>query len=90
MAKFRHSLSTDQPYWIRYFSVQCGLNSGEHVGSFMRIGGALLKEKVVAAAAGITFSVFLTDTGKVYAVGSGANGQLGNGKVSYPSALFHP
>ena len=40
-----------------------------------------MNEKVVAASAGITFSLFLTETGKVYAVGSGEKGQLGNGKV---------
>lgn len=62
----------------------------EHVSSFTRVGGALLDEKVVAAAAGITFSLFLTDSGKVYAVGSGEKGQLGNGKVWDPPSLPCP
>ncbi|KAJ3515499.1 hypothetical protein NMY22_g14437 [Coprinellus aureogranulatus] len=37
------------------------------------------KERVVKASAGTTFSVVLTDTGKVFTFGSAANGQLGNG-----------
>ncbi|KAK4701353.1 hypothetical protein P7C70_g4879, partial [Phenoliferia sp. Uapishka_3] len=60
---------------------QCGHSNVEHLASFARVGGALLRERVVAASAGITFSLFLTDDGKVYAVGSGEKGQLGNGKT---------
>ncbi|EJT48106.1 hypothetical protein A1Q1_02916 [Trichosporon asahii var. asahii CBS 2479] len=36
-------------------------------------------EKVVQVTAGHTFSLFLTDAGKVYACGSSEHGQLGNG-----------
>ncbi|KAL0954199.1 hypothetical protein HGRIS_005327 [Hohenbuehelia grisea] len=39
------------------------------------------KERVVKAAAGITFSVVLTESGKVFTFGSGQMGQLGNGKT---------
>jgi len=35
----------------------------------------------VKATAGISFSVVLTDSGKVYTFGSGEKGQLGNGKT---------
>lgn len=52
----------------------------------MRVGGLLLKEKVVSAACGVTFSLFLTESGKVYSVGSGEKGQLGNGKVRFVRA----
>ena len=60
---------------------QCGHAGQEHISSFTRVGGALLDEKVVAAGCGITFSLFLCESGKVFAVGSGEKGQLGNGKV---------
>ncbi|KAF8584248.1 RCC1/BLIP-II [Ramaria rubella] len=39
------------------------------------------KENVIKAAAGVTFSIVLTDTGKVYSFGSGEKGQLGNGRT---------
>ncbi|KAF7793518.1 hypothetical protein EIP86_004632 [Pleurotus ostreatoroseus] len=38
-------------------------------------------EKVVKVAAGVTFSLALTESGKVYAFGSAEKGQLGNGKT---------
>lgn len=40
-----------------------------------------MTEKVIKAAAGVNFSVFLCESGRVYTVGSGQNGQLGNGKT---------
>ncbi|KAI0825648.1 RCC1/BLIP-II [Irpex lacteus] len=39
------------------------------------------KEKVVQAAAGLTFTLVLTEGGRVYAFGSAEKGQLGNGKT---------
>ena len=62
---------------------QCGHDEGtEHVASFKRIrGGGIDDEKVVAASAGISHSLLLTETGKVYAVGTGEKGVLGNGRV---------
>lgn len=60
---------------------QCGQPKGEHASRFARVGGALLKEEVVAASAGISFSLFLTRAGTVYAVGTGEKGVLGNGRT---------
>lgn len=54
--------------------------SGE-VDTLERIPGPWTRagEKVVQVTAGHTFSLFLTDAGKVYACGSSEHGQLGNG-----------
>lgn len=64
-------------------SGQCGQSeSDEHVAAFRRIkGGGIDDEKVVQASAGISHSLLLTETGKVYAVGTGEKGVLGNGRV---------
>ncbi|KAF8521621.1 regulator of chromosome condensation 1/beta-lactamase-inhibitor protein II [Hysterangium stoloniferum] len=64
---------------------QCG-HSVAHaeVGSWKMVDGPKVggkKENVVKAAAGVNFSIVLTDTGKVYAFGSGEHGQLGNGRT---------
>lgn len=61
--------------------MQCGHEGDEHLGTFKRVGGELKNEKVVQASAGINFSVFLCENGKVYTVGSGEKGVLGNGRV---------
>ncbi|KAH6915623.1 regulator of chromosome condensation 1/beta-lactamase-inhibitor protein II [Coprinopsis sp. MPI-PUGE-AT-0042] len=60
---------------------QSGQNPCAEVSSFKVVsvthGGN--KEKVIMASAGLTFSLVLTDTGKVFAFGSAEHGQLGNG-----------
>ncbi|KAJ6624924.1 regulator of chromosome condensation 1/beta-lactamase-inhibitor protein II [Mycena sp. CBHHK59/15] len=63
---------------------QCGHPVSPDVPTFKSVNvvsEAGNKEHVVKATAGITFSVILTDTGKVYTFGSGEKGQLGNGKT---------
>ncbi|KAF8885095.1 regulator of chromosome condensation 1/beta-lactamase-inhibitor protein II [Gymnopilus junonius] len=60
---------------------QCGQHVSSEVSAFHTVsvnhGGK--KEHVVQAAAGITFSLVLTKSGKVFAFGSAEKGQLGNG-----------
>ncbi|PCH44602.1 RCC1/BLIP-II [Wolfiporia cocos MD-104 SS10] len=63
---------------------QCGHPACAEIAPFRlvdppKVGGE--KEKVVRAAAGVTFSIILTESGKVFAFGSGEHGQLGNGKT---------
>ncbi|KAJ7173734.1 regulator of chromosome condensation 1/beta-lactamase-inhibitor protein II [Mycena filopes] len=63
---------------------QCGHPVSPDVPAFKLVnvvseGGG--KERVVKATAGVTFSVVLTDSGKVFTFGSGEKGQLGNGKT---------
>lgn len=63
---------------------QCGHPECPQITSFKlvngpKVGGA--KEDVVKAAAGVTFSIVLTASGKVFSFGSGEHGQLGNGKT---------
>ncbi|EKC99494.1 hypothetical protein A1Q2_06226 [Trichosporon asahii var. asahii CBS 8904] len=53
---------------------QLGLTLERIPGPWTRAG-----EKVIQVTAGHTFSLFLTDAGKVYACGSSEHGQLGNG-----------
>ncbi|GAA5942352.1 uncharacterized protein JCM15063_002979 [Sporobolomyces koalae] len=60
---------------------QCGHEGVEHVSSFTRVNGDLLSEKVVSATCGTSHTLFLTETGKVYAVGTGEKGVLGNGRT---------
>ncbi|SCV68428.1 BQ2448_549 [Microbotryum intermedium] len=62
---------------------QCGHDNEahEHVTSFTRVLGDLRREKVVAASCGTTFSLFLCKSGRVYAVGTGEKGVLGNGRT---------
>ncbi|CAD6577989.1 MAG: hypothetical protein TREMPRED_002079 [Tremellales sp. Tagirdzhanova-0007] len=56
----------------------------QEVGIFTKIPGPWSKEperRIVQVTAGHTFSLFLTDSGQVYAAGSSEYGQLGNGKT---------
>ncbi|PPQ97999.1 hypothetical protein CVT26_003061 [Gymnopilus dilepis] len=60
---------------------QCGQSVSPEVSSFQPVsvthGGK--KEHVIQASAGITFSLVLTKSGKVFSFGSAEKGQLGNG-----------
>ena len=47
---------------------------------------ALVKERVVAVAAGGNHSVMLSAAGRVYTCGHGTNGQLGHGDTQHQSA----
>ncbi|SJL16851.1 related to SRM1  len=61
---------------------QCGHSPCPEVSHFKRIpffGTEEGQEKAIKASAGVTFSCILTESGKVYAFGSGEKGQLGNG-----------
>ncbi|TBU47473.1 RCC1/BLIP-II [Dichomitus squalens] len=63
---------------------QCGHPACPEIPSFRLVNGPKFsgqKEKVVKAAAGITFSLVLTESGKVFAFGSEEKGQLGNGRA---------
>ncbi|GBE86634.1 predicted protein [Sparassis crispa] len=63
---------------------QCGHPVCPEVASFKLVHWPKhlsVKEHVVAAAAGVTFSIVLTQGGRVYSFGSGEKGQLGNGKT---------
>ncbi|KAF8959620.1 regulator of chromosome condensation 1/beta-lactamase-inhibitor protein II [Flammula alnicola] len=60
---------------------QCGQSICPEVSSFQTVsvthGGK--KEHVIQGSAGITFSIVLTKSGKVFSFGSAEKGQLGNG-----------
>ncbi|KAG5652910.1 hypothetical protein H0H81_003110 [Sphagnurus paluster] len=58
---------------------QCGHAVCPEVTSFKRVTGFPEGEHVVKAAAGVTFSIVLTESGKVFSFGSAEKGQLGNG-----------
>lgn len=62
---------------------QCGHPVCPEVGGFKMVNGISTrdgdKEKVVQAAVGISFSIVLTESGKVFSFGSAEKGQLGNG-----------
>ncbi|THG99799.1 hypothetical protein EW026_g2605 [Hermanssonia centrifuga] len=63
---------------------QCGHPVCPEVTKFKLVSGPKSdgnKDKVIKAAAGLNFSLILTDTGRVYAFGSAERGQLGNGKT---------
>ncbi|KAI5116931.1 hypothetical protein M0805_005564 [Coniferiporia weirii] len=63
---------------------QCGQPSCPEVSSFTLVRGPWpggVKEKIVKVGAGVNFSILLAESGKVYAVGSGEHGQLGNGRT---------
>ncbi|KAI6149944.1 regulator of chromosome condensation 1/beta-lactamase-inhibitor protein II [Pisolithus tinctorius] len=63
---------------------QCGHAISPLVASFKAIDGPYLdghRQRVVKAAAGITFSILLTESGRVFSFGSGEKGQLGNGRT---------
>ncbi|GAA6011255.1 hypothetical protein JCM8202_003951 [Rhodotorula sphaerocarpa] len=78
-------LVTDQgEAWSAGWNVsgQCGRPGVEHISSFQRVKGkGFDKEKVVQASAGVAHSLFLTESGKVYAVGTAEKGVLGNGRT---------
>ncbi|KAF5379474.1 hypothetical protein D9615_006654 [Tricholomella constricta] len=61
---------------------QCGQAVCPEVTSFKLVTGIAHggeKEHVVKASAGVTFSLVLTESGKVFSFGSAEKGQLGNG-----------
>ncbi|EJC99702.1 RCC1/BLIP-II [Fomitiporia mediterranea MF3/22] len=63
---------------------QCGQPQCPEVPTFTLIRGPWPngeKEKIVKVGAGINFSMLLTESGKLYALGSGEHGQLGNGRT---------
>ncbi|KAJ3530412.1 hypothetical protein NM688_g7713 [Phlebia brevispora] len=63
---------------------QCAHNVCQEVERFKSVNyfkNLEVPEKVVKVAAGVTFSLALTESGKVYAFGSAEKGQLGNGKT---------
>ncbi|KAJ7230705.1 regulator of chromosome condensation 1/beta-lactamase-inhibitor protein II [Mycena pura] len=63
---------------------QCGHPVSPEVPAFKSVpvvSDTGVKERVVKATAGVTFSAVLTESGKVYTFGSGEKGQLGNGKT---------
>ncbi|KZT36865.1 RCC1/BLIP-II protein [Sistotremastrum suecicum HHB10207 ss-3] len=66
-------------------SGQCGQNPSPEVPHWKLVDGpwsrGANKQKVVQVGAGVSFSLALTDEGKVYAFGSAEKGQLGNGKT---------
>ncbi|EEB96878.1 hypothetical protein MPER_03907, partial [Moniliophthora perniciosa FA553] len=61
---------------------QCGQPPSAQVGGFKQISGLDIdgeSEHAIMASAGISFSLILTRSGKVFALGSAEKGQLGNG-----------
>ncbi|KAI5980788.1 regulator of chromosome condensation 1/beta-lactamase-inhibitor protein II [Pisolithus albus] len=63
---------------------QCGHAISSQVSTFKAIDGPYVggeRQRVVKAAAGISFSILLTENGKVFSFGSGEKGQLGNGRT---------
>ncbi|KIM60123.1 hypothetical protein SCLCIDRAFT_16396 [Scleroderma citrinum Foug A] len=63
---------------------QCGFPASPQILAFKTVDGPYLdgkRQRVVKAAAGITFSIVLTESGKVFSFGSGEKGQLGNGRT---------
>ncbi|KAH9926935.1 RCC1/BLIP-II [Fomitopsis serialis] len=63
---------------------QCGHPPCPEISAFKLVQGPKyggVKENVVKAAAGITFSIVITASGKVFAFGNGEHGQLGNGRT---------
>ncbi|TFY68028.1 hypothetical protein EVJ58_g1267 [Rhodofomes roseus] len=63
---------------------QCGHPPCPEIPAFKLVQGLKhggVKEHVVQAAAGTTFSIVATASGKVFAFGSGEHGQLGNGRT---------
>lgn len=59
----------------------CGQKSLGDLWAFERVLGPLKSEKIVMAGAGLSFSVALTESGRVFAFGSPEKGQLGHGKT---------
>ncbi|KAG8854820.1 hypothetical protein FRB96_007349 [Tulasnella sp. 330] len=77
-------LSSDGLVWaagINNFG-QCGQSQCAEIDSFKSVLGPWKGvEQPIKVAAGVSFSLVLTESGKVYSFGSGANGQLGNGRT---------
>ncbi|GAA5980728.1 hypothetical protein JCM10908_001754 [Rhodotorula pacifica] len=79
-------LVTDQgEAWSAGWNVsgQCGRPEQEHISSFQRIKGGDLRrcERFIQASAGVSHSLLLSESGKVYAVGTAEKGVLGNGRT---------
>ncbi|KAG6381859.1 regulator of chromosome condensation 1/beta-lactamase-inhibitor protein II [Boletus reticuloceps] len=63
---------------------QCGHPVTPQITAFKCIDGPYMdgeRQRVVKAGAGITFSIVLTGSGKIFSFGSGEKGQLGNGRT---------
>ncbi|KIJ65345.1 hypothetical protein HYDPIDRAFT_88099 [Hydnomerulius pinastri MD-312] len=63
---------------------QCGHAVTPQITAFKQIDGPFIdgeRRRIVKAAAGVTFSIVLTEDGKVFSFGSGEKGQLGNGRT---------
>ncbi|KAF8448724.1 regulator of chromosome condensation 1/beta-lactamase-inhibitor protein II [Boletus edulis BED1] len=63
---------------------QCGHPVTPQITAFKCIDGPYMdgeRQRVVKAGAGITFSIVLTEGGKIFSFGSGEKGQLGNGRT---------
>ncbi|KAG2090817.1 hypothetical protein BD769DRAFT_1371466, partial [Suillus cothurnatus] len=63
---------------------QCGHPVSAQIPAFKAIDGPFLdgeRQYVIKAAVGVTFSVILTDDGKVFSFVSGEKGRLGNGRT---------
>ncbi|KAF8550733.1 RCC1/BLIP-II [Imleria badia] len=63
---------------------QCGHSVTPQITTFKCVEGPYVdgeRQRVVKAGAGVTFSIVLTEGGKVFSFGSGEKGQLGNGRT---------
>ncbi|KAG8936417.1 hypothetical protein FRC03_001989 [Tulasnella sp. 419] len=61
---------------------QCGHSQAPEVSSFKLVNGPWSKgDPAIQVGAGVTFSLVLTESGKLYSFGSGEKGQLGNGRT---------
>ncbi|KAI9572017.1 regulator of chromosome condensation 1/beta-lactamase-inhibitor protein II [Boletus coccyginus] len=63
---------------------QCGHPVTPQITAFKSIDGPYVdgeRQRVVKAGAGVTFSIVLTESGRVFSFGSGEKGQLGNGRT---------
>jgi len=63
---------------------QCGHPVCPTISSFKLVNGPShggTTEHVIKAAAGVTFSILLTESGRVFSFGSGEKGQLGRGRT---------
>ncbi|KII83393.1 hypothetical protein PLICRDRAFT_180473 [Plicaturopsis crispa FD-325 SS-3] len=63
---------------------QCGHPTCAEITDYKLVGAPSHSgdpERVVKAAAGVSFSLLLTESGRIYSFGSGQSGQLGNGRT---------